>query len=57
VRPLANDAKLARLAPADLVTAIKSNAKHQGVGAVVGLDDAELGAVATFVKGLARKPR
>jgi hypothetical protein len=39
------------------VRAIKSNAKHQGVGAVVGLDDAELGAVAIYVRELAKKPR
>jgi mono/diheme cytochrome c family protein len=57
VSPLANDAKLARLAPPDIVKAITSNAKHQSLGAVADLDDTELGAVAIYVKELARKPR
>src|ERR1051326_8387107 len=39
VRPLAHDAELARMAPADIVKAIKSDPKHQGVGAVRDLDD------------------
>jgi len=55
VRPLANDAKLAQMAPADIVKAIKSDPKHQGLDAVVGLDDTELGAAAIFVKQLAKK--
>ena len=55
VRPLVNDAKLAQMAPADIGKAIKSNAKHQGIGAVVDLEDADLGVVAVFVKELAKK--
>ena len=55
VRPLANDAKLARMAPADIAKAIKSNARHQAVGALVDLDDTELRAAAVFVKELAKK--
>jgi mono/diheme cytochrome c family protein len=55
VRPLANDAKLARMAPGDIVQAIKSNAKHQSAGAVIDVDDTELGAVAVFVKELAKR--
>ena len=50
-----NDAKLAQMAPADIGKAIKSNAKHQGIGALVDLEDADLGAVAVFVKELAKK--
>lgn len=56
VRPLANDAELARMAPADIVKAIKSDPKHQGVGAVNGLEDTELEAAAVFVKKLAKEP-
>jgi len=53
VRPLAGDAKLAQMAPADIVAAIRSNAKHRGVGADVDLPDADIEAVARFVKELA----
>ena len=53
VRPLVGDPALARMTTADLVREIKSNAKHEGVGALTDLDDAELEAAAAFVKKLA----
>jgi hypothetical protein len=37
------------------VRRIRSNAKHQGVGAVIDLNDAELAAVVAFVKTLAKQ--
>jgi mono/diheme cytochrome c family protein len=55
VRPLVDDAKLAQMALADIAKAIKADAKHQRVDSVVDLDDADLGAVAVFVKELAKK--
>jgi mono/diheme cytochrome c family protein len=55
VRPLVNDAELARMTPPEIARAIKSDAKHQGMGSVVDLGDAELEAVAVFVKELATK--
>ncbi len=55
VRPLVNDAERERMTPPEIARAIKSDAKHQGMGSVVDLDDAELEAVAVFVKELAKK--
>jgi mono/diheme cytochrome c family protein len=55
VRPLANDAALARMTPDAIVRALKADVKHQGVGALDGLDDDELSAVAIVVKKLASK--
>jgi mono/diheme cytochrome c family protein len=56
VRPLVHDAKLAKMAPADIMKAIKSNPKHRGMSAVTGLDDSQLGAAAVYVKELASEP-
>ena len=56
VRPLANDTSLAPTSPADIASTIRSDPKHRGVGAVAGLDDADLDAVAAFVKDLASPP-
>jgi mono/diheme cytochrome c family protein len=50
VAPLVNDARLARMTPAEIATLVKANAKHRGV---VKLDDADLDAAAVFVKHLA----
>jgi mono/diheme cytochrome c family protein len=55
VRPLVGDAELARMTPADIVKAIKTNPKHQGVGALKDVGDAEVEAAARFVKELAAK--
>jgi mono/diheme cytochrome c family protein len=55
VRPLASDPKLARMTAADLAGAIKVDAKHRAIGAPVDLGDADLDAVAAFVKRLAKK--
>jgi mono/diheme cytochrome c family protein len=55
VRPLASDAKLARMTPADILKAIKSNPKHRAVGALVDVDDRELGAAAAVVRELAKR--
>jgi mono/diheme cytochrome c family protein len=57
VRPLVNDAHLAKMAPADIVRAMRSNPKHQGVGAPVDLGDGELEPIAVFVKDLAKQRR
>ena len=56
VRPLVADSKLAQMTPAEIVAAVKANAKHQGVDALKDVDDAELRAAAAFVKTLAAKP-
>ena len=56
VRPLANDPRLAQMAPADILQAVKLNPKHGAIAAVAGLDDGELGAAALFVKELAKLP-
>jgi hypothetical protein len=55
VRPLVNDAELARMTPPEIARAIKSDAKHQSMGALVDLDDAELEAVAAFVRERAKQ--
>jgi mono/diheme cytochrome c family protein len=55
VRPLASDPKLARMTAADLAGAIKADAKHRAIGAPVDLGDADLDAVAKFVKQLSKK--
>lgn len=57
VRPLVNDAAIARMTAADVVQAIRSDAKHQSMGSLTDVDDAEMQAVAAFVKGLAAKKR
>ena len=51
---LAGDAKVAALAPADLVKSVKENKKHAAF--IAKVPDADLDAVASFVKGLAGKP-
>jgi len=53
VRPLANDARLAGMTSAEIVRAIEADAKHEALGALTGVDDAELRAAAAFVKELA----
>jgi mono/diheme cytochrome c family protein len=54
VEPLAGDARLARMTPAEIVIAVKSNDKHR---AVVTLDDADLEWAARYVVELAKKTR
>jgi len=51
VPPLAGDAKVAAMPDADVVAAIKANAKHAAV--LKKLSDADVAAVAGYVKGLA----
>lgn len=53
VRPLADDAELARMELDAIVEAIRSNPKHRGVGALTDIDPAELRAAAAFVRTLA----
>lgn len=55
VRPLVDDATLAVMAPAEIAKMVRSDAKHNGVGALRGVDDADLEAAAAFVRGLAKK--
>jgi mono/diheme cytochrome c family protein len=55
VAPLVNDAKLARMTPAEIAALVRSDTKHRGV---VDLEDADLEAAALFVKKLAtQSPR
>ena len=56
VRPLAGDGTLAKMPTADIVAAIRSDLKHRGVGAPLELNDAEIEAVAVFVKQIAATP-
>jgi mono/diheme cytochrome c family protein len=49
VRAIAGDAKVAGMSDADLIAQIKANKKH----AALKLSDADLAAVATYVKQLA----
>ena len=51
VPPLAGDANVAGMADADVVAKIKGNAKH--ATALKKVTDADITAVATYVKGLA----
>ena len=51
VPPLAGDAKVAGMSDADVVAAVKANPKHANV--LKKLTDADVAAVATFVKGVA----
>jgi len=51
VPPLAGDAKVAGMSDADITAAIKANAKHAAV--LKKVTDADIAAVATYVKGLA----
>ncbi|MGH7789243.1 MAG: c-type cytochrome [Candidatus Binatia bacterium] len=51
VPPLAGDANVQKMSEADIVARIKGNAKHPA--GVKSLSDADIGAVATFVKQLA----
>jgi mono/diheme cytochrome c family protein len=51
VPALAGDAKVAGMSDADVVAAIKANAKHTAV--LKKLNDADVAAVAAYVKGLA----
>ena len=51
VPALAGDAKVAGMSDADVAAAIKANAKHAAV--LKKLSDADVAAVATYVKGLA----
>ena len=53
-RPLVNDAELARMTPAEIVSAVKSDLKHQGIVDLNDLTDAELQAAAAFVSELAK---
>lgn len=53
VRPLADDPKLARMTPSELVRAITSNPKHRGVNALADADAADIEAAARFVHELA----
>lgn len=55
VRPFVHDPKFAKMALADIVHAIRSNPKHRDMGAMIGLEDSEVGAAAVFVKELASK--
>jgi mono/diheme cytochrome c family protein len=54
VPALAGDAKVAALAPGDIAKAVKENKKHASF--IAKVPDADLDAVATFVKGMAGKP-
>lgn len=54
VRPLAADPTLARMDTAAIVEAIRSNPKHQGIGALADLGADDLAAAAAFVRELAR---
>lgn len=54
VRPLVDTAKLAQMTPAEIVRVIKAGPKHEGMGVLPGPDDADLEAVARFVKELAK---
>ena len=51
VPALAGDAKVAGMSDADVVAAIKANAKH--AAALKKMSDDDVAAVATYVKGLA----
>ena len=51
VPALAGDAKVAGMSDADVIAAIKANAKH--AAALKKLSDDDVAAVATYVKGLA----
>ena len=51
VPPLAGDAKVQKMSEADVAARIKGNEKHPKK--VKALSDADIAAVATFVKGLA----
>lgn len=51
ITPIAGDAKLAGMDEADIVAKVKSNDKHKSV--VQRLTDADVAAVAAYVKGLA----
>jgi mono/diheme cytochrome c family protein len=55
VRPLVADDQLARMTVEDIVTAIRTDAKHQAVGALGDVSDRELEAAARFVKELAAR--
>lgn len=55
VRPLIDDAAIAARSPADIVRIIKEDSRHRGLESLSGVDDAQLGAAAAFVKGLAKK--
>jgi len=48
---LAGDTKVAGMSDADVIAAIKANPKHASV--LKTLSDADVAAVATYVKGLA----
>jgi mono/diheme cytochrome c family protein len=52
VAPLTNDARLARMTPAEIVNLVKSDRKHRGV---VHLEKADLEAAAVYVKQLAQQ--
>ncbi|MCW5891238.1 MAG: c-type cytochrome [bacterium] len=54
VRPLADDPTLAGMDVVAIVEAIRSNPKHQGIGALTDLDAARLTAAAEYVRTLAR---
>jgi mono/diheme cytochrome c family protein len=51
VPALAGDAKVAGMSDADITAAIKANAKH--AAALKKMNDADIAAVAAYVKGLA----
>jgi mono/diheme cytochrome c family protein len=53
VRPLVGDAALARMTLADLVKAIRTNPKHDAVGALKGVGDRDIEAAARHAKELA----
>ena len=55
VRPLVDDATLARMTPADIAKRITSDPKHRALGSVSDLDDTALNTVAVFVRQLARE--
>ena len=56
VRPLANDAELAAMEPAEIVRAIKESMKHTSMVYIQDLSNAQLESLAVFVRELAKQP-
>lgn len=54
VRPLVNDPQLARMDATAIAEAIRTNPKHQGIGALIDMSPRDLAAAAAFVRELAR---
>jgi mono/diheme cytochrome c family protein len=52
VAPFVDDARLAAMAPAEIVAIIRANGKHRAVADLTGLSDAELLAAARHVRRL-----